>query len=140
MAMTDFGEPLMSTLFEVLTVPYASNYQVWRLTPQGDGVYSGNNLSIPMLEKAYTQILTIVSGMSGTGLNKLTGLLTGYDSLGNEDIEIVGGSLGEGVNGINYSSKSERENIVRKIRGIVPCYRAHDALLRTSPGLINFVT
>lgn len=140
MAMTDFGEPLMSTLFEVLEVPYASNYQVWNLTPQGDGVYSGNNLSIPMLQKAYTQILTIVSGMSGTGLNKLTGLLTGFDSLGNEDIEIVGGSLGEGVNGVNYSSKAERDNIARKIRGMVPCYRSHEALLRGGPRSINFVT
>jgi hypothetical protein len=140
MALTDFGTPAMMTLFEVLEVPYAQDYQLWRLTRQGDGVYSGNSLDLPALTKAYTQILTIVSGMSGSGLDRLTGWLTGYDALGNEDIEIVGGSLGEGVNGINYSSKSERENIARKVRVVVPCYRAHELIVRSGPRAINFVS
>jgi len=140
MAFTDHGAPLMSTLFEVLEVPYASDYQIWQLTPEGDAVYSGNSWDVNILTKAYTQICTIVSGMSGSGLDKLTGLLTGYDSLGNEDIEIVGGSLGEGVQGVNYSSAKERENIARKIRGMIPCYRMHESLKRSNPGAPIFVS
>jgi hypothetical protein len=140
MALTDFGTPQMMTLFEVLEVPYAQDYQLWRLTRQGDGVYSGNSLDLPALTKAYNQILTIVSGMSGSGLDRITGWLTNYSDLGNEDIEIVGGSLGEGVNGINYSSAKERDNIARKVRVVIPCYRAHEMIVRGGPRAINFVS
>ena len=136
MALTD---PQMMALFEILEVPYTSDGTIYTLTPQGDAAYTGISYDSIALQKAYSGIQTWVSGMSGSGLDKLTGLLTNWDALGSDMTSIDGGSIGD-IQGITYSAERNRERIAKKVRGIVPYYRSYDLILRNPGGATVFIS
>lgn len=139
MGFTDYGTPLMATLFEVLEVPYAQDGAVYGLTAEGDAIYTGMSVDSIALQKAYSGICTWISGMSGSGLDRLSGLLTGYESIGNGDDRMDGGSVGD-IAGLSFSSRGEREEIARRVRIQVPFYRSHDLIRRTKSGATIFST
>ena len=136
MALTD---PQMMSLFEILEVPYTSDGTIYTLTPQGDAAFTGISYDSIALQKAYSGIQTWVSGMSGSGLDKLTGLLTNWDALGSDMTSIDGGSIGD-IQGITYSAERNRERIATKVRGIVPFYRNHEKILRNPGGATVFIS
>lgn len=71
-----------------------------------------------------TGILDLMSGAKET---KVAALVADWDALGNDDIEIVNGSVGP-LSGINYSSQRERDAIYKKLLDYVPVMRAVDAI------------
>ena len=136
MALTD---PQMMSLFEILEIPYTSDGMIYTLTQRGDAAYTGISFDAIALQKAYTGVQTWVSGMSGSGLDKLTGLLSNWDTLGNDMTVIEGGSIGD-IQGISYSPERNRERIANKVRVIVPYYRSHEKILRNPGGATVFVS
>lgn len=129
----------MATLFEVLEVPYTQEGNIYQLTNEGDAYMSGNSWDAIALGKAYSGICNWVSGLTGSGLDRLTGLLTGYESVGNGDDRMDGGSVGD-IAGLSFSSRGEREEIARRVRIQVPFYRSHESIKRTRNGATIFTS
>lgn len=136
MALTDAQNQL---LFEILEVPFSSDGQLWQLTAAGDVVGTGNSLDFHILNLAYTQILTWVSGMSGVALDSLTGLLSDWDDLGNDESSLEGGSLG-GIAGLTYRAADERNRIALKVRTRVPFYRRVEELRSRRSSSVQFAS
>jgi len=130
----------MMDLFEVLEIPYAgASGEVFELTPIGDAAATGVSWDSVAMQKAWTLVYNWVSGMSDSGQDRLTGLLSSWRALGNDMSSIDAGNVGD-ISSFNYSAESTRDRIEKRVRTIVPFWRHHTEIQRAPAGAIVFST
>lgn len=123
----------MQTLFEILEIPFTSDGTIYQLTQQGDASMSGNSWDSIALQKAYSGVYIWVSGMSASGREVLSGMLSEFDALGSDMTRIDGGTIGD-IGGVTYSAEERRNRIAQRVRIRVPYYRKHEDIMRTRNG------
>ena len=124
-------------LFKVLEVPYSTTTNT--LLPDGLTVQVHDVTS--SIRAAKTVILAHLTSniyIDADIQTELESLLDDYIDLGTDMTMIDGGSIGN-LSGIRWSPQEDREEIRRQVLALVPFWRHHDELLRSTSGVVRII-